>query len=293
MLIYFFGAGFLFSQRTLYAVLALLAWHYWMPELTLAATLSWSWIGQVLLVIFGLNLLFGWAYHWLFYTSGLNAKQCKYDKRLLATNSPRFLFSNQLWDNVFLSLTSGVLFAALYMAGMMWAYASGALTLHNWQNGWVWYLAVFPITIWWSSLHFYVVHRLLHEWPWLYTKVHALHHKNVNIGPWSGMAMHPVEHAIYLSSVLLHVILPSDPSHVLFHLTYLFAGAYLGHIGHDGFYLGKRKVLAGGNFYHQLHHRYFDCNYGTPEMPWDKWFGSFHSGTEADTVLVRRKKRGQ
>ena len=56
---------------------------------------------------FGLNLLFGWAYHWLFYTSGLNAKQCKYDKRLLATNSPRFLFSNQLWDKWFGSFLSG------------------------------------------------------------------------------------------------------------------------------------------------------------------------------------------
>ena len=287
---YFLGTGFLFSQRTLYALVAVFAWWYAMPEMSMAQTWSWAWMLQVLVVIFSLNLLFGWGYHWLFYTSGLNAKQCKFDQRPLATNSSRFWFGDQLWDNVFFSLTSGVFFASLYMAIYMWGYANGDIVLHTWQDGWVWYVAVFPITVWWTSLHFYLVHRMMHEWQWLYDKVHALHHKNINIGPWSGMAMHPVEHAIYLSSVLVHLVLPSDPIHVLFHLIYLFAGAYLGHIGHDGFYIGKRKVFAGGNFYHQLHHRYFDCNYGTNEVPWDKWFGSFHSGTEEDTQRVRALK---
>jgi sterol desaturase/sphingolipid hydroxylase (fatty acid hydroxylase superfamily) len=33
------------------------------------------------------------------------------------------------------------------------------------------------LTIFWSSGHFYFVHRLLH-WPPLYRVAHALHHKN-------------------------------------------------------------------------------------------------------------------
>ena len=46
-----------------------------------------------------------------------------------------------------------------------------------------------------------------------------------------------------------------------------------------------------GDFFHQLHHRYFECNYGTIEMPWDKWFGSFHDGTPEATAMVRERRR--
>lgn len=46
----------------------------------------------------------------------------------------------------------------------------------------------------------------------------------------------------------------------------------------------------------QLHHRYFDCNYGDDAMPWDNWFGSFHDGTSEATARMRAlqsRKRGQ
>ncbi|WP_353816990.1 hypothetical protein [Mesorhizobium sp.] len=51
---------------------------------------------------------------------------------------------------------------------------------------------------------------MLH-WGPLYNYVHSLHHRNVNVGPWSGMSMHPIEHIIYMSSVVIHVVLPSHP----------------------------------------------------------------------------------
>ena len=45
------------------------------------------------------------------------------------------------------------------------------------------------------------------------------------------------------------------------------------------------------DFFHQLHHRYFECNYGTVEMPWDRWFGTFHDGSEEGTVRTRAFKK--
>lgn len=43
---------------------------------------------------------------------------------------------------------------------------------------------------------------------------------------------------------------------------------------------------------HYLHHRYFECNYGSLEIPWDKWFGSFHDGTvQANESMRERHKR--
>jgi sterol desaturase/sphingolipid hydroxylase (fatty acid hydroxylase superfamily) len=46
-----------------------------------------------------------------------------------------------------------------------------------------------------------------------------------------------------------------------------------------------------GDFFHQLHHRYFECNYGTVEMPWDRWFGSFHDGSDQGTQETRERKK--
>ena len=42
---------------------------------------------------------------------------------------------------------------------------------------------------------------------------------------------------------------------------------------------------------HQLHHRYFDCNYGTMVVPCDAWAGSKHDGTPQATGRVRQLQR--
>ena len=42
-------------------------------------------------------------------------------------------------------------------------------------------------------------------------------------------------------------------------------------------------------FFHYLHHRYFECNYGDPIIPYDRWFGTFHHGTpEAHARMQER-----
>ncbi|TIL85324.1 MAG: hypothetical protein E5Y73_29660 [Mesorhizobium sp.] len=45
--------------------------------------------------------------------------------------------------------------------------------------------------------------------------------------------------------------------------------------------------LAVGDFFHQLHHRYFECNYGGTEVPLDAWFGTFHDRSEEATARTR------
>jgi sterol desaturase/sphingolipid hydroxylase (fatty acid hydroxylase superfamily) len=66
------------------------------------------------------------------------------------------------------------------------------------------------------------------------------------------------------------------------------------HTDYEDLLIKNKRSLAPGTFYHTLHHRYFECNYGTLEMPWDRWFGTFHSGTEADGEQMKiRKQRMQ
>lgn len=47
--------------------------------------------------------------------------------------------------------------------------------------------------------------------------------------------------------------------------------------------------LALGTFYHQRHHRYFECNYGNQRMPWDRWFGTFHDGSDEGTAETQAR----
>ena len=125
----------------------------------------------------------------------------------------------------------------------------------------------------------------------VYKRFHALHHRNVNIGPWSGLSMHPVEHLLYFSTVLIHCLVASHPVHLINHLIYQGPGAAMTHTGYEDLLVSDKRRLALGTFYHQLHHRFFECNYGNQEMPWDRWFGSFHDGTDERTREIRERKK--
>ena len=92
--------------------------------------------------------------------------------------------------------------------------------------------------------------------------------------------MHPVEHVIYFSSLLIHLVVPSHPVLIMFHGYMLALSAIFGHTGfHEMLFARSRRVLLG-HFHHQLHHRYFECNYGSVDFPLDVWFGTFHDGMQ-------------
>ena len=103
--------------------------------------------------------------------------------------------------------------------------------------------------------------------------------------------MHPVEHLLYFSSLCIHWIVASHPVHLIFHAIWLGPGAAMTHAGYEDLLIKDKRRLALGTFYHQLHHRYYECNYGNQEMPWDRWFGTFNDGTDEATRITRERKR--
>ena len=133
-------------------------------------------------------------------------------------------------------------------------------------------------------------HRVLHIGP-LYKHVHSWHHRNINTGPWSGLAMHPVEHLVLFSDALIFLILPAHPVHLIFLMMFHGMGAPTSHAGFHILRLGPVPDLQLGDFFHNLHHKYFDCNYGTLDTPWDKWFGSFHDGTDESNEQINERRR--
>ncbi|MFK7835973.1 MAG: sterol desaturase family protein [Sulfitobacter sp.] len=275
------------SHLTCAVIVFLFLW----PEMATMQTFSASWITQIFAVNFGAVILFATALHLYLFVFAAQQTRLKFDVRPME-RTRRFTFGNQVWDNVFWTLASSAICWSAWMVFYFYLAANGWLpTIESFGTSPIWFVAFFFVIRFWQSFHFYWIHRLIHI-PWIFKKVHHLHHRNINVGPWSGLAMHPVESFLYFSGILIHFVLPTHPVHVLFHMFALSLGAVFSHAGFDKLLIKEKETMKAGSFHHQLHHRYFECNYGSEEIPLDRWFGSFHDGTpEATTRIRARKKR--
>ena len=279
--------GYLWPWNALFCLLAIATWAYLTPELSRMAEFRLDWIAQIYVRNLGLLVLFAGGLHLRLYTLRGQEAKFKYNAKWLHENNPTFLWGNQLRDNVFWSVVSGCTVWTAYEVPMMWAYATGRIPYVDWETQPVYFGALLFALLLWHEVHFYFWHRLVH-WKPLYRSVHYIHHKNVNFGPWSGLTMHPVEHIIYFTSVLIFWIVPSHPIHTLFALQ---VAALLAAVGHTGFdqVVVKGKVTLPSDYFHYLHHRYFECNYATTTVPFDRWFGTFHDGSpEAHARMQER-----
>ncbi len=271
-------------------ILAVALWLFFYPSLEAAESFAFGWVLQVWLINLIMVIVVAGGLHWYFYMRQGQGETLKFDRRALAKGNRLWNFSDQVHDNMFWSLTSGVAQLTAFQVVTMWLMANGIAPTITPVDHPIWFVLSLILLPIWSAFHFYWVHRLLHV-PFLYKRVHSLHHRNVNIGPWSGFSMHPAEHFLYLSSLCIHWIVPSDPILVFFHVIYLGPGAAMTHAGYEDLLIKDKRRLALGTFYHQLHHRYYECNYGNQEMPWDRWFGTFHDGSNEATERTRAFKK--
>lgn len=280
---------FIITENLILIVVACISFFWFHPPLEQAQTFSIEWVAKLYIRnIFLLSAVAG-GLHLYFYTFTQQGQKLKYDPRPLSKSGRQFTLGGQVRDNMFWSLGSGVFFWTSYEALMFWAMANGWAPVLLWVDNPVWFIFIFLLTPIWISFHFYWIHRLLH-WPPVYKLAHALHHRNINVGPWSGLSMHPLEHLLFFSSILIHFLVPAHPLHILFHMQHQSLTAATSHTGFENLLVKDSKTLALGTFHHQLHHRYFEVNYGNLQMPWDKWFGSFHDGTaEAHERMKHRQ----
>ena len=280
---------FIITENLILIVVACISFFWFHPPLEQAQTFSIEWVAKLYIRNILLLSAVAGGLHLYFYTFTQQGQKLKYDPRPLSKSGRQFTLGGQVRDNMFWSLGSGVFFWTSYEALMFWAMANGWAPVLLWVDNPVWFIFLFLLTPIWISFHFYWIHRLLH-WPPLYKLAHALHHRNINVGPWSGLSMHPLEHLLFFSSILIHFLVPAHPLHILFHMQHQSLTAATSHTGFENLLVKDSKTLALGTFHHQLHHRYFEVNYGNLQMPWDKWFGSFHDGTaEAHERMKHRQ----
>ena len=270
--------GFMWPRNLALLTVSVISWFLTQPAIERCAQFKWDWLGQIWIRNMVMMWLWYGGYHLWLHIWKKEGTKGKYDSRWPAQDSRVFLFRDQVYDNIFWTCgVSGLIWTG-FEAVTLWLYANHRIPYLDWRTHPVWFVVWLFAIPFWREFHFYWVHRLIH-WKPLYKYVHYLHHKNVNPIAWSGMAMHPVEGIVYLSVVMIHWIIPSHPFHFLFDLQHAALGPACGHHGFEGPIVNGK--LPTGSYFHYLHHRYFECNYGEATLPLDKWFGTFRDGLPA------------
>ena len=278
------------SERVLFMLVAITIVFNFLPDPAEAKTFAFGWMFEVWLRNLVLVTITAGGLHLWLHIWKAQGEDTQYETRPFAKDNGRFTFRNQVHDNMFWTLGPAVLIWSAYECLIHWSWANGYGLQISFAENPVWFLVLLFIIPFWAGAYFYMHHRVLHIGP-LYRHVHSWHHRNINTGPWSGLAMHPLEQLILFSDAILFLFLPAHPLHLIFLMMFHGMGAPTSHAGFDKLRLGPIPDLQLGDFFHQLHHKYFDCNYGTLDTPWDKWFGSFHDGTEEGNQMINERRR--
>lgn len=267
--------GYLWPRHTAYVLLAFLSWFYIQADFSSISGLSVGWIGGMLLRNYFFVIGSSGFYHMTLYIFKVQGTKGKYHPQWQTKNSKKFMFQDQVRDNMFRSLVFGVPIWTAWEVLYYFLGARGVIPGLELRQNPVWFIAFFLLIPLWRETHFYFIHRLIHWKPLLRT-IHSVHHKNPNCGPWSGLAMHPVEHLLYFSVVLIHFVVPSHPVHFFFNSQLTALTPAPGHTGFEGPLF--KGLWPSGDYFHYLHHRYVSCNFGGGTIPWDKWLGRFYNG---------------
>ena len=289
---WFFGwPGYLWPWNSVFLAFALVSWFFLTPALVSMQTFEVWWVALIFARNLGLTVLYVGGLHLYFYIIKGQGNDFKYTARGQATNNKGFTFNNQVLDNMFWSLASGVAIWTAYEVVMLWAFANNLLPFVELRTDPVWFVVLLLLLPAIRETYFYLTHRLLH-WRPLYRLAHHVHHRNTNIGPWSGLSMHPVEHVLYFGGVLIHLVIPSHPIHVMFNLVLNGIAPAAGHSGYDRIGAENSKGVTIGCYMHYLHHKHFECNYGGDGLPvLDKLMGTYHDGSEEAQERINRRRQ--
>lgn len=267
-------------------------WMWLTPSRETLETLEFGWVVFIFLRNAVLILAIYGALEFRLYVQRRQGASFKYNAAFPKDQpSGVFWFRSQTIDNALRTFISGLPVWTAYEVLGLWAWANGIGPWATFSENPLWLIIFAVILPLLHEFHFYCIHRLIHT-PTLYKWVHAVHHNSVNPSPWSSLSMHPVEHLLYWSGTLIHLVLPSHPLLLLYHLQISSTGAVIGHIGFHKIETGGERAVDTHAFAHYLHHKYFEVNYADGALPLDKWMGTWHDGTpEGDKRMKERFRR--
>ncbi|MCM8526802.1 MAG: sterol desaturase family protein [Lentisphaeraceae bacterium] len=126
--------------------------------------------------------------------------------------------------------------------------------------------------------YFYWTHRLMH-WKPLYKYFHKVHHLSTNPSPWTTFSFHPLEAVV--EAGIIFVFAYVFPVHIFGLVFFMFWMTIINVYGHTGFEMFPKFMTRSRMFRHHntttnhnLHHKYFNGNYGLYFTWWDDWMGT-------------------
>jgi sterol desaturase/sphingolipid hydroxylase (fatty acid hydroxylase superfamily) len=282
---------YFFPYNVLFFLSALVWWHWVVPPVEVMQSLAWAWVLKLFVVNTVAVILWFGAFEFHLYVRRSQANRFKYNGKFPSEQpSDVFWFKRQNIDNFLRGLLSGVPIWTATQVIVLWAFANGYAPWLTLADSWVWLAVLTLLVPVIHEFHFFCIHRLIHT-PFLYKWVHSVHHNSVNPSPWSSLSMHPVEHALYFSTMFYHLIIPSNPVIALYQLHVAGFGAVPGHVGFDKVEITDTTALDSHAYIHYLHHKYFEVNYGDGLIPIDRWIGTFHDGSKQADDLMKSRYR--
>jgi sterol desaturase/sphingolipid hydroxylase (fatty acid hydroxylase superfamily) len=139
----------------------LATWNWATPSLAAFKALAPWTIAAVLARNVALCLIVYGLWHTPLYARQSQGTEFKYNGRWLEQNSGSFLFRDQLKDNLFWTLVSGVPLRTAWEIATLWGQANGYAPTIGFADHPVWFVALFVLIPVYCEARFYLVHRLI------------------------------------------------------------------------------------------------------------------------------------
>eukprot|EP01114_Cavostelium_apophysatum_P003140 TRINITY_DN1289_c0_g1_i1.p1 TRINITY_DN1289_c0_g1~~TRINITY_DN1289_c0_g1_i1.p1 ORF type:complete len:297 (+),score=47.82 TRINITY_DN1289_c0_g1_i1:104-994(+) len=137
----------------------------------------------------------------------------------------------------------------------------------------------------------YWLHRMLHI-PFLYKRIHKVHHRYAAPFGLSASYAHPLEVIILGIPTFLGPFILQTHYIVFFSfILYRQLDAVATHSGYDLPHPLDILSFHGGIKMHDYHHKTFNCNYSSRFTYMDKFFGTYKEGTSSEETIKGKKER--
>jgi len=213
------------------------------------------------IIIFTRYLLVAWGYQWII-QRWVKARI----SRLTA-----IAHNSQIKKEIGWSLVSSIIFAmlsVLFYKIYLLGYTKIYLEVSE-QPLWYFIVSPFLFLILYET-YYYWMHRAMHI-PFIFKKVHKVHHASVLPTVFTSFSFHPLEAILqFLFFPLFLCVVPFHVVTLLIVLVFLTISAVINHSGVEIFNKMTLTNLIGAT-HHDLHHKEFTNNFGLYFTWWDKW----------------------
>ena len=225
-----------------------------------------------LTIIIGIRyLVLAGAFHW----SLKNTSFWRHSLKLMQREPhPETVRKELYW-----SLFSSIIYA-VPAAVVIELFVQGKTAIYlQWDQYPIWYIpfSVF-IYLFLHDTYFYWTHRAMH-FKKVFSLVHRVHHESRPPTSFAAFSFHPLESII--SAWFVPFLLLFIPIHVVVLTILLIAITLCAILNHSGYEILPKKLLKGviGKWFitaahHDLHHKFYECNYGLYFRFWDKVCGT-------------------